>query len=83
MIITKQYAKKLVRQGKAREVGKTSWGARWPDYPHFVIVERLEVGRTRPGDDQGVIRQARLAADVKKADIRPLLVLDNLPHALG
>jgi hypothetical protein len=45
MIITRAYAQRLRRQGRARIEGMTTGGDRWPDEPHYVIVTRLDVQR--------------------------------------
>jgi len=41
MIVTKQTVQRWIRAGEAREVGMTSGGARWPDWPRYVIVEHV------------------------------------------
>ena len=49
MIITKNYAKKLVRQGKAKIEGRTTDQARWQDRHQgttYVIVTRYDKTRT-------------------------------------
>lgn len=45
MIITRQYAQRLIRQGKARTNGMTTGGDKWPNEPHYVIVDRLDKHR--------------------------------------
>ena len=49
MIITRKYAMRLVREGKARIDGRTTDQARWSDCDNgktYRIVERLDVQRT-------------------------------------
>ena len=42
MTYSRRYALKLIRSGLARRVGMTSDGTRWPDEPHYVIIDRLD-----------------------------------------
>lgn len=68
MIISRDYGRRLVRAGRAHEVGLTCTGARWPEGEHQVIIYRRD-DPTRtdhypatPGDE------ARLAIDVRHLD---------------
>lgn len=45
-IISKEYAQRLIRAGRARESGLTCDGSRWPDGNHYVIIDRLDRNRT-------------------------------------
>jgi len=46
MIISRKHAKSLIRRGVAWEVGRCTGGNRWPEYPHYVIIERSDLQRT-------------------------------------
>jgi len=46
MTITREHAQRLIRKGIAWEVGRCTGGDRWPDYPHYVIIERSDLQRT-------------------------------------
>lgn len=46
MIISRKYAKKLVREGKAEETGLTCEGHRWPEGDHLVVLNRFDLQRT-------------------------------------
>lgn len=49
MIISKKYAKSLIKQGKAVELGKTTTATRWEDNSQgktYVIITRFDNQRT-------------------------------------
>jgi hypothetical protein len=46
MTITRDYARRLVRTGRAREDGLVSGGAAWPEYPHYVAITRHDTHST-------------------------------------
>jgi hypothetical protein len=48
MIISKAYATRLIRQGKAIERGRTTTASTWAERAYgstYVIVDRLDIGR--------------------------------------
>ncbi len=46
MILTRDYAQRLVRAGKAVEEGMMAEPGPWPNGTHYVILGRTDIGRT-------------------------------------